>query len=218
VVIGSGSCKSYGAQNQSVIIGADACYYGNLMNQCVVIGANGGASLGGTNCMALGYGAGAGGSPFTLGAATTNKIVLGNNLITNAYIGVGWSVTSDIRDKSEISSCDCLGLNFINEIQVIKYKKNDRSRYITETNNEELGVMETVEIVNDGSLKDNKYTIGVSAQQILNLENTYGDCADNLIVDDFDENKLSVKYQNFVMPLINSIKELTARIAVLEAV
>ena len=135
-------------------------------------------------------------------------MVFGNNSITNAYIAVAWSVTSDILDKTDISSCDCLGLDFINGIDVIKYKKNDRSRYITGTNNDELGVMETVEIVNDGSLKDNKYTIGVSAQQILNLENEYGEYGDNLIVDDSDENKLSVKYQQFVMPLINSIKEL----------
>ena len=217
VVIGSGSCKSYGAQNQSVIIGADACYYGNLMNQCVVVGANGGASLGGTNCTALGYGAGAGGSPHTLGASSVNKIVLGNNLITNAYIGVAWSVTSDIRDKVDVSNCDCLGLDFINNIDVIKYKKNDRSRYIDTYNNKELETIETTTHINDGSKKDIEYTLGISAQQIQTLENQMNSsCSSNMIVSDEDPEKLSLKYQNLIMPLINAVKELTARIAVLE--
>jgi len=217
IVIGSGCCKSYGAQNTSVIIGGDACYYGNLMNKSVIIGHNTAASYGGSNCMAIGYDAGTGNSPHTLGASSTNKIIAGDNNITTAYIAVAWSIVSDIRDKVDISSCDCLGLDFIDAIDVIKYKKNDRSRYVETVNNKELEIIETTEFVNDGSKKDEKFTIGVSAQQIQTLENQMNsDCADNMIVNDDDDEKLSVRYQNLVMPLINAIKELKARIEVLE--
>ena len=224
IVIGSGCCKTYGAQNTSVIIGGDACYYGNLMNKSVIIGHNTAASYGGSNCTAIGYDAGTGNSPHTLGASSTDKIILGDNNITTAYIAVAWSVVSDIRDKCNISSCDCLGLDFINGIDVIKYKKNDRSRYCTTLNNKEDGVFETTQQTNDGSKKDEKFTIGVSAQQIQTLENQLNsECADNMIVNDDDADKLSVRYQNLIMPLINAVKELTymntdllARIEVLE--
>jgi len=218
IVIGSGCCKTYGAQNTSVIIGGDACYYGNLMNKSVIIGHNTAASYGGSNCTAIGYDAGTGNSPHTLGASSTDKIILGDNNITTAYIACAWSVVSDIRDKIEISSCYCLGLDFINGIDVIKYKKNDRSRYCTTLNNKEDGVFETTQQTNDGSKKDEKFTIGVSAQQIQTLENQLNSgCPDNMIVNDDDAEKLSVRYQNIVMPLINAVKELTTRIAVLTA-
>jgi trimeric autotransporter adhesin len=59
-------------------------------------------TAGGNNTM-LGKNAGTSTSPFTVTDATTNhRVVIGNNDVSNAYIKVAWTVTSDLRDKTEI--------------------------------------------------------------------------------------------------------------------
>ena len=210
VILGAGACKGgSGGGNNSVIIGGDSCYYATPTNSVFIGHNSGGSASSSTNNIAIGEGAGTSSSPLNIVNSTSNRIVLGNNSTTNAYIACAWSITSDIFDKVDISSCDCLGLEFINNIDVIKYKKNDRSRYVETFNNKELGVMETTQFINDGSRKDPDYTLGISAQQIQTLENQMNPYFSNMIVSDDDPNKLSLKYQNLIMPLINAVKELT---------
>ena len=50
-----------------------------------------------------------------------NEIVIGNNSNGSAFIKIDWTVTSDLRDKTNIEDVPH-GLNFINQITPIKYK------------------------------------------------------------------------------------------------
>jgi hypothetical protein len=164
----------------------------------------GGSSLGasiGRGNTALGYESGknivAGGGNLVLGSTTpdgsyspphdtsgseNNRIVLGSTTSTNAYIKIDWTVTSDLRDKTNIENVPH-GLNFINQITPIKYDfKTSRE---DETPN--------------GTKK-----YGFSAQEILTLE------GDNpIIINNEDTNALKMTNSHLIPVLVNAIKELS---------
>jgi len=118
-----------------------------------------------------------------------NRIVVGNNNATNAYIKIDWTVTSDLRDKTEVKNVTH-GLDFVNQITPIEYRfKKSRE--------------------NDTPTGNKKY--GFKAQEILELE------GDNPIIvnnDDTDNLKLTSAY--LVPVLVNAIKELKAEIELLK--
>ena len=118
-----------------------------------------------------------------------DNIVLGNNASATAHIKIDWTVTSDLRDKTNIEDVPH-GLNFINQITPIKYKFKT-------------------------SREDEKPTgrgrYGFSAQEILALE---GD--NSILVNKDDEDNLKLTGAYLVPVLVNAIKELTARVKELE--
>jgi hypothetical protein len=61
-------------------------------------------------------------SPFTVTVTTTNhRVVIGNNDVSNAYIKVAWTVTSDLRDKTEIENVPH-GLAFVDKLKPVSFK------------------------------------------------------------------------------------------------
>jgi hypothetical protein len=112
----------------------------------------------------------------------SNIIALGNNTHTNAYIKIDWTVTSDLRDKTNIENVPH-GLNFINQITPIKYDfKTSRE--------------------DDTPHGTKKY--GFSAQEILTLE------GDNpVIIDNHNPENLKLTGGHLLPVLVNAIKELS---------
>ena len=119
----------------------------------------------------------------------SNNVVIGNNSTTNALIKVDWTVTSDLRDKTEIEDVPH-GLDFVNQLTPIKYNfKKSRE--------------------NDTPTGDKKY--GFKAQEILALE------GDNpVIINNNDMDNLKMTNSHLIPVLVNAIKELTARVKELE--
>ena len=114
-----------------------------------------------------------------------HQIVIGNNSNTNAFIKIDWTVTSDLRDKTEIETVPH-GLDFINQITPIKY----RFKKLRE---------------NDTPTGDKKY--GFKAQEILALE------GDNpVIINNEDTDNLKLTNAHLIPVLVNAIKELKAEI------
>ena len=119
----------------------------------------------------------------------SNRFVAGHNDITNAYVKVDWTVTSDLRDKTEIGDVP-VGLQFVNKLKPVSFRfKKSRE------NLEPHGFK--------------KY--GFLAQDILELEGS-----NNVIIDNENEENLKVTNSHLIPVLVNAIKELTARIEELE--
>ena len=126
-------------------------------------------------------------------ASASNIVQIGNLQHTAAYVNIPWTITSDTRDKTEIADI-ALGLDFVNELSPIQYKRCDR---------------ETGEILAD------KLNYGFSAQEVAQIEKKHSDS--NVIVDCVDEERLRLTSDYLVPVLVNAIKELTAQVQSLKA-
>ena len=125
------------------------------------------------------------------------RIVMGHTSITNAYVKVSWTVTSDKRDKTGFSPVPH-GLDFITKLSPTEYQFKEGGR--------------------EGTGGDGIRRYGFLAQDILALE---GD--DPVIIDAEDEDNLKLKESDLIPVLVNAIKEqqviiesLTARLGALE--
>ena len=196
----AGYTNSVGVNN--TIIGAGTAY--NATNSSnTVIGASAASNLttGASNVV---IGVSAGNSSGVINLTTqSNRVVVGDQNVTNAYILVAWTVTSDSRDKSDVQSAP-YGLQFVNELIPITYKWDKRDKYENSTP--------------DGTHKESKTQLGFLAQDVIALEKKHGGVAgDLLIADDETEESLKITETKFIPILVKAIQELTARVQALEA-
>ena len=138
----------------------------------------------GTNNCCIGNNAGRSTSPHPVSGSDSNRVVIGNNAITNCYIKVDWTVTSDKRDKIEDGTVSH-GLDFVNKL-------TPRSFWFREDR--------------DSDVKTGQKHYGFWAQDILELEGS-----DNVIIDNDDPESLKYKGEHLVPVLVNAIKELSAK-------
>jgi len=158
-------------------------------NNTVLGDASGYEITSGTNNLLLGKDAGRSSSPSGTLNSHSNRICLGDNGITNAYIRVSWTVTSDARDKGEIKKVPH-GLDFIDKLNPVSFE------FKTKRDSEET---------------DGNERYGFLAQDILKLE------GDNpVIIDNEHEENLKLKESNLIPVLVNAIKELKAEIELLK--
>lgn len=223
---------------QSIAIGGDAKVYAA---SCVALGH--GAKASGNYSTALGRASNAsGGNSTALGqravCANANGMQLGNaSTLSSLTCGVDLTVTSDERDKADITPIADGALDFLQKITPIQYVSNKRELYIDEDNLSDedkekkakygLCAYDT-EAHAAGEKKGERLRVGVSAQETQQaLEDIYG-TADyaNLVNDnlyDFDdipedvESQLAVDYAAFTPFLIKALQELAVRVEELEA-
>jgi hypothetical protein len=118
-----------------------------------------------------------------------NRFCMGSAGVTNAYIQVAWTVVSDARDKTNFAPVPH-GLDFVNQLQPTAYQfKENRETDVA------TGIV--------------RY--GFKAQDVLALE---GDSP--VIIDNEDLDKLRFNESSLIPVLVNAIKELTARLELLE--
>ena len=252
IVIGDGASVNTNA-NVSVAIGSGAkCYMGGSIalgcatakkDYSISIGyhseTNGNYSTsigyqsytGGIGSTALGYYA------HTIG---NNTIQLGNaSMISTLSSKVSLTVTSDERDKADITEIKDGAVDFLRKIKAIRYVFNHRELYIDEENlsDEEREKKQKYGLCTYdkeahalGTKKGNRIRVGVSAQNTQKaLSEVYGDSGyANLINDnlfDYDpdeipegvESQLSANYEGFIPFLIKAIQELDTRLQILES-
>lgn len=143
----------------------------------------------GDNNIGLGYDSGRATSPFNI-TTEDNRIVIGNNSHTNAYIKVAWTVTSDARDKTEFMPLSH-GLDFVNLLQPTEYQFKVGSR----------------EGVADGIRR-----YGFLAQDVLEIEGP-----NSVIVDQENPDSLKLRESHLIPILVNAIKELSDKVDQLDA-
>jgi len=129
--------------------------------------------------------AGASGSPLTV-ISQSDRIVMGNDDHTDAYIKVSWTVTSDARDKTDFAPVPH-GLSFISALEPTEYQFRAGGR--------------------DSAQGDGKRRYGFLAQDVLALEGQ-----DPVITDNEDPEKLKLKESQLVPVLVNAVKELSAKV------
>jgi hypothetical protein len=144
----------------------------------------------GDNNIGIGYEAGRSNSPFEV-TTQSDRIVMGNNNHTDAYIKVAWTVTSDARDKTEFAPVPH-GLDFISALEPTEYQFRAGGR--------------------DSEQGDGKRRYGFLAQDVLALE------GDNpVMVDAEDPENLKLKESQLIPILVNAVKELSAQVEELKA-
>ena len=139
----------------------------------------------GENNLCLGKQAGNTSSPSGSLSTSSNNIVLGNNSITNAFIKVAFTVTSDKRDKIE-DGVVSHGLDFVNQLKPKSFwfRKNRDS---------------------DEKHGDKRY--GFYAQDILALEGSNA-----VVIDNKDPENLKYKGDQLIPILVKAIQELTMEV------
>lgn len=143
------------------------------------------SSAKGNNNIGVGTDAGASLSPLTV-ISQSDRIVMGNDDHTDAYIKVSWTVTSDARDKTDFAPVPH-GLSFISALEPTEYQFRAGGR--------------------DSAQGDGKRRYGFLAQDVLALEGQ-----DPVITDNEDPEKLKLKESQLVPVLVNAVKELSAKV------
>ena len=184
VAVGYGTLHTNITGDNNVAIGYNAGHYLTSANNTIVGHTAGDEITTGDTNLVLGYAAGSGSSPFQL-TTQNNRIILGSNATTDAYIKIDWTVTSDKRDKTDFEEIP-IGLDFVNKLKPTEFKFR-KNRNTEET--------------------DGKRRYGFIAQEILELE---GD--DSVIIDAEQEHILKYKQSHLVPVLVKAIQELKAEV------
>ena len=113
-----------------------------------------------------------------------DRVIIGHNNITNAYVKVAWTVTSDLRDKTNFGEVPH-GLDFVNKLNPVSFQfKTSRE--------------------DDTPHGDVRY--GFKAQDIMTLE------GDNpVIIDNEQPEKLKYKGEHLVPVLVNAIQRTNSK-------
>lgn len=164
-----------------------------------------------SNNTAIGYQAGTITSPSGNLAGNSNKVVIGNNSITHAYIKASWTVTSDERDKAERTNFT-LGLDEINQINPISYKWDMRSHYFVVDDDGEV----TSKPTPDGTHKEERLNLGFSAQELKTIFDAAG-APEHSIIEATDAENLKLKESALLPVMVNAIKQLSAKCDSLQA-
>jgi hypothetical protein len=163
----------------------------------------------GSNNLFLGNDAGRATAPGGSHVTASNRIVFGNNSITDAHIKVSLDVTSDERDKADITDFT-KGLDIVNALRPVTYKWDMRSDY-----------SDDLSATPDGTHKGEKTEIGLIAQEVETIEKANGYSTDEndrlFISKSTDGLNYGLKYERLVPVLVNAIKELSAKVTALEA-
>ena len=165
----------------------------------------------GDNNLLLGDDAGRSNSPSGNITTGSNKVVLGDNNISNLYCADTSISSSDSRDKTDITDFT-KGLDWIKALRPVTYRWDRRTWYGTDE--EPYGTP-------DGSKKTNRLHVGFLGQEALAVEeaNGYGnDNNDSLILNLTDDGmSYGMKYERLVPVLVNAVKELSAENTALKA-
>ena len=191
VAIGREALKVNTTANSNTVVGAYSLYVNTTGNNNVAFGAQAlFSNTTGSGNIGIGFlNSGGGYGPVFNPTTENNRLVLGHTAITNAYVKVSWTVTSDERDKMNFAPVP-YGLDFVNQLKPTAYQfKVDRD---TETP--------------DGDVR-----YGFKAQDILALE------GDNpVIIDTEDADHLKYKGEHLVPVLVNAVQELTTMVKELQ--
>jgi hypothetical protein len=120
----------------------------------------------------------------------SNRVVVGDNAVTNAYIKVAFTATSDARDKTSFAPVPH-GLAFVNSLTPTAYQ---------------------FRVSRENETATGPVRYGFKAQDILAIE---GDSP--VIIDNSDSKNLKYNQDSMIAILVNAIKELKVEIDSLKA-
>lgn len=214
--------------SQNVAVGWQSLVFGTTGDSNVAIGRamigsslSGNANIGigplalqtlssGSNNIAIGSSAGTSSSPFNI-TTSSDRIVLGDSSITNAYIQVAWTVVSDARDKTDVVPI-AHGLDLIDRLNPVTFKWDKRSKYWVK--DEDGNILDRPEP--DGTHKEAQPFAGFLAQEVQQAIQEVG-FTDQIIVDTEELDNWKLKETALIPVLVKAVQELSARVKELEA-
>jgi len=214
--VGNDTLDSCTSGSNNTAIGVDALQAVTDSTNNVGVGylAGSGITTGGRNTC-LGEGSGIAGSPSGAITTSSNIMCLGDDNLGTLFCTQSSINTSDSRDKADVSNFTG-GLAWINKMNPVTYQWDRRSWYAGDKPKPE----DILAATPDGSKKSSKVEIGLIAQDVLDVEkdNGYGADNDNSLLVNLteDETRYGINYTNIIPILINSIKELSAKVEELE--
>jgi hypothetical protein len=168
----------------------------NTGNDNTIVGANGSPNA--TSCAGLVSLGDIGQVATRIFNVTTenDRIIMGHNNISNAYVKVAWTVTSDARDKADVADAP-YGLDFVNQLRPVTFKWDERGRYEN--------------LTPDGTHKNPKTQMGFLAQDVIELEESLGTPSNDLLIaDNEQDDKLKITENKIIPALVKAIQELKA--------
>jgi trimeric autotransporter adhesin len=181
-----------GNSQQNVAIGRDTLKE-SPGNGNTAIGFEAGKDTPGSNNVFIGYqsnGTGTTTNAISIGyqvnTTASNTIRIGNAAMTNSYVQIAWTATSDRRYKSDIKD-SALGLDFLKTLRPVSYFRNNDPKKKTE--------------------------YGFIAQEVEQAFINVGD-TNNGVVDVVDDNDrmLGLRYNDFIPMTVKAIQEQQAQI------
>jgi len=142
------------------------------------------------------------------GYAVNNQSSIGryqNNICNCVYRT--WTNASDCRDKTNIQPLTNLGLNFVRKLNPIKYKWDNRERYVN-CCGFEYGVK-------DGTLKQDKTHYGFLAQEVEFAAKSLGQKFDAVTYDTFRD-QYTVNYLDMLASLTKALQEINNDLDLIE--
>jgi trimeric autotransporter adhesin len=197
--VGTGALhdNTYGLAN--VAVGEDALKYNVGGNWNTAVGHSAGPGFGNTNLIhatAIGY--------FAVNTASF-QVRIGNDLITDIGGQVSWSTLSDGRFKRDIKE-DIAGLDFINKLRPVSYTVDHaalaKARHIPDSVTTRLQA---------GRRADIRQT-GFVAQEVEAIIKKGNYSFNAVVAPQNDNDNYSIRYSEFVVPLVKAVQELTAKL------
>jgi trimeric autotransporter adhesin len=134
----------------------------------------------------------------------SNQIRIGNGDMTSIGGQVAWSTLSDGRFKKNIKN-NIAGLEFINQLTPVSYVV-DKERY-----NKFLGIPDSVSVsVRQQVAQQNRRQIGFIAQDVEAIIKKSGYVFSGIDAPQGDRDTYTIRYAEFVVPLVKAIQELSA--------
>lgn len=156
-------------------------------NQSIAIGA--GSNVSGTNSLAIGFGA---------TVSSDNQVFMGNASTTSIGGSVNWTATSDQNMKKDIQE-NIPGLDFINALRPVSY------HYDTQLLKAQFGGT-------DSQGKDEIRYSGFLAQEVEEAAKLIGYEFSGVDTPQNENGVYGLRYAEFVVPLVQAVKELHARV------
>lgn len=196
--------KEFGYASRIVAVSTRAAEYNTTGNYTVAVGHYTGRFLGGTyNNTHVGWYA-----YQHNGYAVANQSSLGryqNNICNCVYRS--WTNASDCRDKTNIQPLTNLGLNFVRKLNPVKYKWDNRERYVN-CCGFEYGVK-------DGTLKQDKTHYGFLAQEVDFAARSVGEKFDAVTHDTFRD-QYTLDYLEIIASLTKALQEINNDLDLIE--
>ncbi len=154
------------------------------------------------NTTALGFGA----TP-----TASNQVRIGNSSVSSIGGQVSWSTLSDGRFKKDIKE-DVAGLQFINQLRPVSYMVDNESI------NKFLGIPDSISRkLSEAKTAPTRQT-GFVAQEVEKVIKKTGYIFHGVEAPQNEKDHYSIRYAEFVVPLVKAVQELTAKVEMQEKV
>lgn len=135
----------------------------------------------------------------------SNQVRIGNSSVTSIGGQVSWTTLSDGRFKREIRN-DVAGLDFINQLKPVSYILDKTAI------NTFLRIPDSIVADSESARRIPARQVGFVAQEVDELVKKSGYVFSGVEVPQNDNDPYTIRYAEFVVPLVKAVQELTAKV------